>query len=69
MIDYVMYAISIYGYYLYEAPKLIENVVQQKNEMMCIELAGYLEESFGNPTRIDYGTGHETTFMIFLCIF
>lgn len=36
--------------------------------MMCIELSGYLEESFGNPTRIDYGTGHETTFIIFLCI-
>ena len=37
--------------------------------MMCVELAGYLEESFGNPTRIDYGTGHETTFMIFICAF
>ena len=35
--------------------------------MMCVELAGYLEESFGNPTRIDYGPGHETTFIIFLC--
>lgn len=34
---------------------------------MCVELAGYLEESFGNPTRIDYGTGHETTFIVFLC--
>ena len=35
--------------------------------MMCVELSGYLEESFGNPTRIDYGTGHETTFIIFIC--
>ena len=46
---------------------MLEQVIQQHNEMMCDELSGYLEESFGNPTRIDYGTGHETTFMIFLC--
>ena len=32
----------------------------------AIELAPYLCESFGNGTRIDYGTGHETTFIIFL---
>ena len=50
-----------------EGPALLENVIQQNNHMMCVELAGYLEESFGNPTRIDYGTGHETTFVIFLC--
>lgn len=24
-------------------------------------------ESFGNPTRIDYGTGHEFKFCAFLC--
>ena len=23
-------------------------------------------ESFGNPTRIDYGTGHEMNFVMFL---
>ena len=27
----------------------------------------YLCESFGNATRIDYGTGHETNFLAFLC--
>lgn len=27
----------------------------------------YLIDSFGNPTRIDYGTGHENTFICFLC--
>ena len=46
---------------------MIEEVIQQNNSMMCIELSGYLEESFGNPVRIDYGTGHETTFIVFLC--
>ncbi|EAZ00181.1 hypothetical protein OsI_22186 [Oryza sativa Indica Group] len=30
------------------------------------ELAPYLLDSFGNATRIDYGTGHETNFAAFL---
>lgn len=30
------------------------------------ELYVYLHDSFGNQTRIDYGTGHEMCFMIFL---
>lgn len=32
----------------------------------AVELLPYLLDSFGNPTRIDYGTGHETTFVAFL---
>ncbi len=31
------------------------------------ELATYLQDSFGNATRIDYGTGHELAFVAFLC--
>ena len=31
-----------------------------------VELAPYLLDSFGNATRIDYGTGHETNFAAFL---
>lgn len=31
------------------------------------EVKVYLEESFGNATRIDYGTGHEMAFVMFLC--
>ena len=30
------------------------------------ELTPYFIDSFGNETRIDYGTGHETTFIAFL---
>lgn len=30
------------------------------------ELAGYVMDSFGNRQRIDYGTGHELHFIIFL---
>lgn len=32
-----------------------------------VELKTYLTESFGNSTRIDYGTGHELSFVAFLC--
>lgn len=32
----------------------------------ALELLPYWLDSFGNPTRIDYGTGHETTFVAFL---
>jgi hypothetical protein len=31
------------------------------------ELAPYLLDAFGNSVRIDYGTGHETCFVILLC--
>jgi serine/threonine-protein phosphatase 2A activator len=35
----------------------------------CVaELLGYLFDSFGNATRIDYGTGHELHFLIILFI-
>ncbi len=30
------------------------------------EVAPYLLHSFGNAVRLDYGTGHETTFVAFL---
>ena len=34
------------------------------------EVQIYLQDSFGNPTRIDYGTGHEMAFIMFLaCLF
>lgn len=32
----------------------------------AVELAPYLTDSFGNASRIDYGTGHETNFVAFL---
>lgn len=36
----------------------------------AIELAPYINQAFGNETRIDYGTGHELSIiMFFFCLF
>lgn len=44
---------------------LPENLQSAAPELIC-----YVVESFGNPTRIDYGTGHELAFVMFLmCLF
>ena len=31
-----------------------------------VEMATYLQAAFGHPQRLDYGTGHETSFHVFL---
>lgn len=41
---------------------------KQNNDSLIEELATYLNDSFGNMTRIDYGTGHELNFIIFLLV-
>ena len=39
------------------------NAAQQQQEE---ELRAYLHQAFGHPVRIDYGTGHESSFLTFL---
>ncbi|KXZ47301.1 hypothetical protein GPECTOR_36g27 [Gonium pectorale] len=49
------------------APALLESVLQSDEARpAAIELLPYLLDSFGNATRIDYGTGHETQFCALL---
>lgn len=48
------------------AQKLMRDVLPENRAVAAPELATYLADSFGNPTRIDYGTGHETTFVALL---
>lgn len=37
------------------------------DSFMIAELSSYFENSFGSSIRIDYGTGHELSFLAFLC--
>ncbi|KAF2880365.1 hypothetical protein ILUMI_25812 [Ignelater luminosus] len=46
---------------------LIQSVLPEKLHRAIPEIMHYLLEAFGNPTRIDYGTGHELSFVMFLC--
>ena len=49
------------------AAELLAGVVPPDLVPSIVELAPYFVDSFGNATRIDYGTGHETTFCALLC--
>ncbi|EDQ86635.1 uncharacterized protein MONBRDRAFT_33707 [Monosiga brevicollis MX1] len=48
-------------------PELVDSIVGAANQGHVEELSLYLSESFGNATRIDYGSGHELNFVAFLC--
>ncbi|XP_040013101.1 serine/threonine-protein phosphatase 2A activator isoform X4 [Xiphias gladius] len=50
-----------------EAEALVSTVIPADKCAAAPEIAVYLKESVGNPTRIDYGTGHEAAFAAFLC--
>ena len=39
-------------------------VLPPSREAAAAELAAYLRDAFGNTTRIDYGTGHELSFLL-----
>ncbi|XP_076233315.1 serine/threonine-protein phosphatase 2A activator [Calliopsis andreniformis] len=45
----------------------LQKVLPEELHRAVPEIVQYLYESFGNPTRIDYGTGHEMAFLMFLC--
>jgi len=48
------------------AETLIREILPSTCKDAAIEITPYLMDSFGNYTRIDYGTGHETNFCAFL---
>ena len=53
-----------------EAPAFLADLLPPALQAAVPELAAYLGASFGNETRIDYGTGHELSFAVFLlCLF
>ncbi len=47
-------------------PNLLKGIWPEKHHEAIVELLPYLHDSFGNPTRLDYGTGHELSFILFL---
>lgn len=48
-------------------PEILSKELSSVDQQNIIELTAYIVDSFGNPTRIDYGTGHEMSFCMFLC--
>lgn len=56
-----------YNNCIQKSEELCRNILPREYEKASIELSSYLNDSFGNQTRIDYGTGHECTFILFLC--
>jgi hypothetical protein len=49
-------------------PEFLSDLLPDSLKGASKEMGPYLYTSFGNETRIDYGTGHETTFVVFLLI-
>lgn len=50
--------------------ELVQRVLGEEHLDYVKELAPYLLGSFGHEVRIDYGTGHETCFVVFLfCLY
>lgn len=53
-----------------DSDDLIITLLSEECKEAVIELKVYLHDSFGNATRIDYGTGHEISFVYFLlCLY
>lgn len=50
-----------------ESRRLLSAALPAKFHPALVELVAYFQDSFGNMTRIDYGTGHEMSFAMFLC--
>ena len=46
---------------------MMEELLPAELQEAASELAAYWRDSFGNEVRIDYGTGHETTFVAWMC--
>ncbi|KAL3899236.1 MAG: hypothetical protein SGPRY_012678, partial [Prymnesium sp.] len=48
------------------APALMRSLLPEGNDNTCDELAEYWCGAFGDPMRIDYGTGHELSFTVWM---
>ncbi len=57
---------SLHASLVANSSSLVAGVLPEHLQTAAVELAPYLMGSFGNPTRLDYGTGHETSFLVLL---
>ncbi|GKY91344.1 hypothetical protein MPSEU_000106600 [Mayamaea pseudoterrestris] len=44
----------------------VNDIVDATDQALVQELSAYLQLAFGHPIRLDYGTGHESSFQVFL---
>ena len=49
-----------------ESASMCEKILPEELKAAAVELSAYWSDSFGNKSRIDYGTGHEMNFFVFL---
>lgn len=54
------------GFEAVEDVKGIATIKEEDDRRVVTELAAYLNDCFGQETRLDYGTGHECSFQVFL---
>lgn len=64
--DDILKDCSVEGEKAAEQAKELESIVDEKDRAVVQELCVYLESAFGHPVRLDYGTGHECSFQVFL---
>jgi len=46
--------------------KEFDSIPSEEDKIVVSELISYLQAAFGHPIRLDYGTGHESSFQVFL---
>lgn len=57
-------------YFTQKAPCFLKDSMLESHQRSVPEIIKYLTDAFGNSTRIDYGTGHEISFVMFMyCLF
>lgn len=44
----------------------LQDIEETEDRVLVQELCAYLQLAFGHPIRLDYGTGHESSFQVFL---
>lgn len=54
------------GYEAAHVIKTIESIADEKDRIVVLEVAAYLQSAFGHPMRLDFGTGHESSFHVML---